>query len=331
MNLTRKTRVVQKILAAKLYKRYCPLTVSWAITRRCRQKCTYCGVVVPKKELSTAEVFTIIDKLSHFGTERISLTGGEALLREDLGDIIDYARSRDIVCAVNTNGDLLKQVLPKLSNVERITMSFDGPDEVHKKLRRGNSHHLDVIKLCRTARIPIVLTTVLSKLNLDAIDYILDTAQQHNIKVLFQPAQLNLLGQDKPNPIALEKPQLQNQIEKLINKKLQGNRSIYNSLSGLRHLSHWPDVKSIPCWAAKLHCRIDSDGYIYPCGHTTPFYQERPIFYKDLTDYHQLYDGLPVGCRHCWCASIVEYNLAISARIDSFWNLVENEAHLLNQ
>ena len=53
--------------------------------------------------------------------------------------------------------------------------------------------------MCRTARIPIVVNHGFIKLNLDAIDYILDTAQQHNIKVLFQPAQLNLLGQDKPN------------------------------------------------------------------------------------------------------------------------------------
>ena len=330
MNLTRKIKIAQKVLSAKILKKYCPLTVSWAITRRCRQRCSYCGVVVPKEELSTEEIFTIIDKLSRFGTERISFTGGEPLLREDLGRIIDYAKGKGIVSVVNTNGDLLKQAIQKLSNVERITMSFDGPDEVHRELRRGNSHHLEAIKLCRSEGIPIVLTTVLSKLNLDYIDYILDIAQKFNIKVLFQPAQLNLLGQDKTNPLALEKQQLQDQIERLIKEKSQGNSHIYNSLSGLRHLKHWPEAAVIPCWAAKLHCRIDSDGYIYPCGHTTAVYKERSIFYKDLNDYNELYDLVPVGCRHCWCASIVEYNLALSFNTDSLRNIIDNENHFFN-
>jgi len=323
-------RIAQKVFTAKAFKKYCPLTVSWAITRRCRQKCSYCGVVIPKDELPTEEIFIIIDKLSRFGTERISFTGGEPLLREDLGLIIDYAKSKNIASVVNTNGDLLSQSLDKLSNVERITMSFDGPDEVHKEIKRGNAHHLDAIKLCRSKGIPLVLTTVLSKLNLDYIDYVLDIAKEFNLKVLFQPAQLNLLGADKTNLLALEKGQLQNQIERLIKKKSEGNKHIYNSLSGLRHLYHWPDAAAIPCWAAKLHCRVDSDGYIYPCGHTTAAYKEKPIFYKELDDYNQLYHLVPSGCRHCWCASIVEYNLALSLKADSLWNIAYNENRFLH-
>jgi len=323
LSLTKKICIGKKLLSAKLFKQYLPLTVSWAITHRCNLTCPYCGIPsVKTTELATKEILLLIDKLADLGTERISFTGGEPLLRDDLGKIINYVRSKDILCAVNTNGEFLGQKIDSLKNISNITISLDGRREINNELRPNNSYDkvMEALNVCNEYGIPIIIATVLSKRNLNEIDFVLDIAKQFNSKVSFQPAQDHILGVNKKNDVAPNREEYRQAITALIKRKASGDNRIYNSIAGLRHLYHWPNPTKIACLASRLHCRIDSDGTIFSCGHTMPNLTEPTMTYKDL-DRHKIHKKIPIDCcNHCWCATMVEFNLIASFNMNALLN-----------
>jgi radical SAM protein with 4Fe4S-binding SPASM domain len=88
------------------------------LTHRCNNRCLYCYASwdVPgcgrrqehRDEMSTAEVKEVIAKLQgETPLQSIALSGGEPLLREDIGEISLYLESREIGSLIITNGTLL--------------------------------------------------------------------------------------------------------------------------------------------------------------------------------------------------------------------------------
>lgn len=86
-----------------------PLRVDLATTYHCNNDCTHCyaGGHRETQELSTEEWKQIIEKLHQFGIPQVIFTGGESLLRNDLEDLIAYAKSRQMITGLITNGRLL--------------------------------------------------------------------------------------------------------------------------------------------------------------------------------------------------------------------------------
>lgn len=328
LSFNRILRISSKILQAKLLRRYLPLTVSWEITHRCNQDCLYCGIArYPKPELSTKAAIDVIDRLALLGTERISFTGGEPLMREDIGYIMNYTREKGILPTLNTNGILLKKLIGSLSSVSRITISLDGPDQVYRELRQSDSCHktIESIKLCKSKGIPVVLTMVLSQRNLNEVEFVLGLAGQFGIKVIFQPASLYLLGTTQNNPVAPDPLLYREALFSIIEKKMSKEKYIYNSLAGLRHLLKWPGPADIPCWAGKLHCSIDTEGRVYPCGHTMRIIDEPISHYTALKGRNDFQRLAGFNCKQCWCASMVEFNLALALKPGVLWNMAKAE------
>ena len=88
MKIKDKIFIGHSILKSKLLKKSSPLTVGWSLTNRCNHECKYCGIPnVKSNELTTEQIFSIIDELSELGTKIIQFTGGEPLLRDDIGKI----------------------------------------------------------------------------------------------------------------------------------------------------------------------------------------------------------------------------------------------------
>jgi MoaA/NifB/PqqE/SkfB family radical SAM enzyme len=70
--------------------------VIWNLIRRCNLTCKHCYSISADKdfagELSTAEVFRVMDELKAFRVPALILSGGEPLLRPDIFEI--SARSK---------------------------------------------------------------------------------------------------------------------------------------------------------------------------------------------------------------------------------------------
>ena len=117
--------------------------VIWNLIRRCNLTCKHCYSISADKdfagELSTDEVFTVMDDLKAFRVPVLILSGGEPLLRPDIFDIAKRAKSKGFYVGLSSNGTLINE-----SNIDQIAevdfnyvgVSLDGIGATHDKFRR---------------------------------------------------------------------------------------------------------------------------------------------------------------------------------------------------
>jgi radical SAM protein with 4Fe4S-binding SPASM domain len=106
----------------------------------CNQKCVHCyaagQTLSDEEELSTEEWKKILDKCRDAGIPQVTFTGGEPTMREDLMELIKYARW--FISRLNTNGiKLTEDYCRKLHEAEldSVQVTFYSSDpEVHNKL-----------------------------------------------------------------------------------------------------------------------------------------------------------------------------------------------------
>ena len=107
---------------------------NWAVTGRCNLRCRHCYMDAPTArygELPTGDMVRIIDQFERAGVQRVHLTGGEPLLRDDLWDLVRELTERRIgVHQISTNGLLLDdEALARLRDCDVdpiIHFSYDG-------------------------------------------------------------------------------------------------------------------------------------------------------------------------------------------------------------
>lgn len=127
----------------KMNIKHVPRLIFWELTAQCNLKCIHCrAIAMPEKmkdELSTDEVFRIIDDIANHYKPILVLTGGEPLYREDIFDIASYASSKGLRVALATNGTLIDEKNAKKikdAGILRVAISIDGADaSVHDSFR----------------------------------------------------------------------------------------------------------------------------------------------------------------------------------------------------
>ena len=267
MQLKNKTIAIKSILNQRLFNKKIPLSISWALTNRCNKKCFYCNLPnIPSKELTTKQIFSVIDELAELGTQRIGFTGGEPLLREDIDKIVDYSHSKGIFTGMVSNGSLVKKNIGKIKNLDLLQLSLDGPEEINDKQRYKGSYKyvIDSIKASKGKIPKIWLTCVLTKNNLNSIDFVLDLAKQYNLKVFFQPVVDYKNCGLQAKTLFPDKKEYKETVKKLITLKKK-NKQIGNSKAGLKYLQNWPIHKKLNCYAGKLSAHIYPNGDVYSC------------------------------------------------------------------
>lgn len=91
-------------------KRHIPLIATFELTYRCNLRCVHCYLEEDTAgELTSPEVFSVIDQLADAGTLEVVFTGGEALVRDDFFDIAGYARKRNMAVSLMSNGILINE------------------------------------------------------------------------------------------------------------------------------------------------------------------------------------------------------------------------------
>lgn len=114
-----------------------------ALTYRCQCHCVHCGIAGYTKkglELNTKEVFNLLDQLRYFKRVReIFFIGGESLLRNDLFELIEYAKRKGFKTRLDTNGYLLDEETIsrlKMAGLDQIWVSLDSAEpKIHNNLR----------------------------------------------------------------------------------------------------------------------------------------------------------------------------------------------------
>jgi len=302
-----------------------PLFIEWNLTFRCNQRCLYCGACdARREEWNTQQILEGLKCLWHIGARWITLGGGEPLLREDIGDIAHGAHALGFQVYLSSNGALLPQKRSVLQWINHVNLSLDGALETHDAIRGKGTHAkaMTAIETCRDAGVSVSLLCVISSMNVDRLDEVLDIARQHGLTVMFQPATQWLDSSTAPNPIAPPVAAYRAAIEQLIVRKRSG-APVRNSIAGLKHLAQWPQPAHIWCSAARLTGTVEPDGVFVACHQAeTGRYLETVGAGAKSADLAQQFRSskTPSACRQCWCAPMVELALLFSLRPEPLWN-----------
>jgi cyclic pyranopterin phosphate synthase len=119
-----------------------------SVTDRCSFRCVYCmprelyddhEYLARSEILTYDEIIRFANIVSTFGVAKIRLTGGEPLLRKQIGTLVEGLAAIDgiVDLAMTTNGQFLEKQAEGLAaaGIDRVTVSLDAvDDDVNRKL-----------------------------------------------------------------------------------------------------------------------------------------------------------------------------------------------------
>ena len=119
------------------------MRVSWMSTNRCNLKCAHCyqdAGDATAKELSTEEAHALIDGIARAGFKVMIFSGGEPLMREDIFDLVSYARDAGLAPVFGTNATLITPDIAKrlkAAGARAMGISLDSLDPAEHDAFRG--------------------------------------------------------------------------------------------------------------------------------------------------------------------------------------------------
>ncbi len=131
--------------------------VPWRCTFACGFNCAHCtsaGKPVAPDEISTQEAIKLVDQAYELGASFFGITGGEALLRKDLFDVLSYARKIGMNTSIITDGRLLddKAYENIVKNETKISVSIDGSETTNDAVRGKGAYAASVKAIERLSK-----------------------------------------------------------------------------------------------------------------------------------------------------------------------------------
>lgn len=157
-----------------------PLRAMIEISDRCNEVCVHCYQVQGQKgELSTSHWRRALDELADIGVLILTISGGEATLRPDFLEIVEYAHQREFLVRIYTNGlRITRELAEALSalNVFEVEISvYSTRADVHDFVTGvpgSFERTLEGVRHLRAADVPVTIKTVIMSVNQDQIrDY----------------------------------------------------------------------------------------------------------------------------------------------------------------
>ena len=169
--------------------------VIWNLIRRCNLLCKHCysisGDVDFPGELSTEEVFRVMDDLRAFKVPVLILSGGEPLLRPDIYEISARAKALGFYVGLSTNGALIdREHARKIAEIgyDYVGISLDGIGAVHDRFR-GKEGAFDAslaaVRLLREEAVKVGLRFTMTMDNAENLEPLLDLAVAEEVDKIY--------------------------------------------------------------------------------------------------------------------------------------------------
>lgn len=274
------------LIKNKLNGQRIPLMANLLITNRCNLKCFYCYVDAEHRKAQDIEIkklFELIDTLYRKGTRLIVLLGGEPLLYKRIGDVIRYIKKKRMVCEIITNGYFVKNHIDALAMCDSVCVSLDGDEEANDRNRGKGSYKkgVEAIKLLRKKKVPVRIKAVLTKNNINALDYLSHYVEENDLMLTISiPATYDKRKYPQENKW-LNESEKRDFFNNLLCLKKKGAHIGY-SFSALNYVLNWPYAEDFIISSNQsnhtekfnlLRCKrkdhslyIDADGSMYPCA-----------------------------------------------------------------
>jgi radical SAM protein with 4Fe4S-binding SPASM domain len=298
-----------------------PVLSEIALTYRCNNKCRFCYAYSPYREsgeMTTDEVKHVIDIIvDDAHAPSLSFTGGEPTLREDLFELIAYARGRGLRVNLITNGIRCHDMefVQKLvdAGLNSAQVSIEGPDaETHDYIvgiPGAFDKTVQGIKNLQETDIYTHCNTTICRPNLDKLEELVDFHADELKLTYFSMNMVIYTGtaaklRDELQVKYSEIKDIVKRVKKRANKK--GIQFVWYAPTPVclfNPIAHGLGAKSCACCDGLIS--VDAEGGLLPCSSfsepvgnllTEGFEQ---VWYNRASKFWRAKDFAPEGCKAC--------------------------------
>jgi MoaA/NifB/PqqE/SkfB family radical SAM enzyme len=245
-----------------------PVMAYYYVTYKCNARCVFCNIpdgpmdVLPVSQYTaTQQSIEHFDILKKLGVRLIDFTGGEPLLRKDMGVLLRAAKERGFRTQMTTNCTLYPrraEELKGLVDILNFSLCSPGP-EPHNTLRRDKSYDwvIKSLDIARKLGEPYQIIFVLTNDNADLLPGMIELCRAKHAILKVQP-EWEYFGNDGVNIELLEKA-----------NAVAREHNVYVNWAETRVFKQGGNKSDNPtCKASNAVLAISPDGYLlYPCYH----------------------------------------------------------------
>ena len=306
-----------------------PHHAQWLLTRKCNFQCIGCNVwkEQDQRELSVEEIKKGLDILKDLGIVELVISGGNPLLRDDIGEIIDYA-SDLFVTTVCDNGSLAAQKMDTLRKADFVAISIDSLDEAKndyiKAVPGAWKNATQAVEILHKEGIKVSVTPTISQKNLYEIIDLTNHFTEKGIPVWYclysydtsvDDKQLFRIGRVNDEFVITDKQAMVNLCNSLMEMKKKNNKILMTDklLEALRGIFEEESKRTWKCQALNQFLVVDHLGRVAGCHshnfagsiYDLPTKWKSPEFKELRETYHE--------CAQCSYLCYVFYSLHGSA------------------
>lgn len=171
-----------------------PLVANYYLTYRCNARCHFCDIwsLEPGKEADFSTIHHNLQDLKRLGIKYVDFTGGEPLLRSDVGQIYQTAKQLGFSTSMTTNTILYPKKAQEIRGlVDFLNFSLDGPDANTHDKSRGVKIFDTLVESVELAlslgEYPVLNHTVTSQ-NYQEIHRVAELGKDLGVRVWLNPA-----------------------------------------------------------------------------------------------------------------------------------------------
>jgi MoaA/NifB/PqqE/SkfB family radical SAM enzyme len=297
------------------------------VTENCNSRCITCRAWRNRStnELTVEEFKDIFLQLRRLGVSCIAFTGGEPLLRRDIGRIVMEARLSGFEeVMLITNGLLLEQKAQDLidSGLTHLLVSIDGLDGTDNRIKGIPSHFDRAIrgiyaasrfKENKKADVKIVVLTTLTQLNVKEVPALIEECHKLGVRWFFNllEASIDIFAATDMSTLRITNHQtIDNLFDCLENLRIQFPSTAYfcnHQLDYARSFLKRVSCK-IPCFHGYQRINIGAHGEVYsgcfvlkPMGNVREEKLSRIIRKKTYRKrMERMYTRQCPGCTNLW-------------------------------
>ncbi len=262
---------INQYIESKSWEKLIPLNATFELTYKCNERCIHCYVETPYEdtELSTGEVFRVLEELAELQTLQINFTGGEIFIRKDIRDILQHARDLKYNVTLSTNGiaideDMADFLKEKIKPWDIGISLYGSKPEIHDAVTRVKGSFektVNAIKLLRERKIRVKAKIVVLSVNYEDYKNIKKLTDDLGIKHLidFNITPM-LLGGKEPLSLRISDEQIQ---EFIFNEAL--GLEVYTLGKERYDIETKKKLDGILCKAGVNFLNITPFGEVTPC------------------------------------------------------------------
>ncbi len=258
-----------------------PYKITFAVTYSCNSRCKICGIWKreSKNELKKEEIKKFFKKNK---IPWVNLTGGEVFLREDIVDIVSSMKGTYLL-NLTTNGILTEKINRNCKKIKNlvpkfiVTVSIDGPRELHNELRGVNcwKNAVETYKKLRENKIECYIGYTISKYNIDEIKNTFNEIKKEIPELKMEDFHINFYHESDLYFNNKGETNKNKKYEKKLEKKLLDFIKIKKGLNPVSFIErkflklsgNYIKTGNCPlkCKSLNSSCFIDPKGNVYPC------------------------------------------------------------------